>query len=54
MIPCVDDAASHMLPLRRRLLNARGLSDIDRKLALGPGVVDIPSGGGFNRHIHSI
>lgn len=36
MVPCVDNTAPNMFAFRRRFLDARCLSDINRKLALGP------------------
>jgi len=36
VVPCVDDATTHMFPLRGRLVAARGLLDVDGKLLVGP------------------
>lgn len=41
MVPCVDNTAPHMLAFWRRFFDAGCLSNIDRKLALGPRIGEI-------------
>jgi len=41
VIPGVDNAASDMFSLGRRLFDARGFTDVDGQIGLGSAVVDV-------------
>ncbi len=43
MIPGVDNATPHMLPLGRRLFDIRRLADVDGQFCLGPVMMESQS-----------